>query len=222
MNPKGSLFVSYSHADAGWRDRFAVMLAPAVRNLGVELWSDDRLAVGGQWRPELEEAVRGSSVALLLVSADFLASKFIIDEELPALLAAGAMLAPVLVRACMWETEPLLTSRQWTHDPGAMDRSPRPAIGRRASCARASTSSRCSRSRTALLRPDGPPTPRGPTAGGRRRGPASRVPPDDSWTGVRHRGSTADDTRRDGSSSTISKWYQPSQSATSLAASSQR
>src|SRR5262249_27414655 len=59
-----------------------------------------------------------AALGLLLVSGDFLASRFIIEVELPALLERGVRLAPVLVHDCLWEHEPLLTSVQWAHDPG--------------------------------------------------------------------------------------------------------
>src|SRR4051794_36834240 len=109
----GPVFISYSRADASWRDRFAVVLSPVVRNLRIAIWTDDRLTVGEYWRDELEEAIERASLALLLVSPDSLASSFIMDQELPALERAGAVLAPVLVRPCLWRSEPRLAERQW-------------------------------------------------------------------------------------------------------------
>src|SRR4051812_35058623 len=40
------------------------------------------------------------------------------DVELPALLAQGVRLAPVLVGDCLWRHVPELADRQWLHDPG--------------------------------------------------------------------------------------------------------
>ena len=40
------VFVSYSHKDAVWRDRFVVMLSPVVRERQLEVWSDQREVVG--------------------------------------------------------------------------------------------------------------------------------------------------------------------------------
>ena len=111
------VFVSYSREDEKWRGRFAEMLKPLVRERQLEVWSDDRLVTGYEWRPQLAEAISRARVALLLVSPSFLASDFIMDRELPALMQNGVQLVPVLVRDCMWHKVPGLEGLQWGHDP---------------------------------------------------------------------------------------------------------
>jgi WD40 repeat protein len=114
------VFVSYCSEDAEWLRRFAVMLKPEVRNRPpVMLWDDTLIGAGQVWRPELEDAICRTLVALLLVTPDFLASDFIMQTELPALEAAGAVLVPVLVRACSdWAPVDALRRVQWARDPG--------------------------------------------------------------------------------------------------------
>ncbi|GIF21568.1 WD40 repeat protein [Actinoplanes tereljensis] len=112
------VFVSYSHADRPWLDRLQVLLAPLVRNKRLVLWADPFLQVGEDWHRGLSRAIDRAGSAVLLVSADFLASRFIMEEELPALVARGVPLAPVLVRECLWDYEPVLQRVQWAHDPG--------------------------------------------------------------------------------------------------------
>ena len=55
-------------------------------------------------------------MVLLLVSADFIASPFINDEELPALLqrreSEGMIVVPIIVRDCPWKSEPVLKDLQ--------------------------------------------------------------------------------------------------------------
>jgi WD40 repeat protein len=111
------VFVSYSREDAEWRRRFEVMLAPVVRERQLEVWSDERALVGEEWRPQLADAIRRSTLALLLISPDFLSSRFIMDEELPALVDHGVRLACVLVRPALWDTVGALERLQWAHDP---------------------------------------------------------------------------------------------------------
>jgi len=120
----GSLvFVSYSREDAKWRDWFVGMLAPVARQQRLEVWTDQREVVGYEWRPQLERAITRSRLALLLVSRPFLASEFIMDTELPALIERGVQLVSVLVGDCLWDQEPLLERLQWAHDP-KLDRPP--------------------------------------------------------------------------------------------------
>src|SRR5690348_3868573 len=111
------VFVSYAREDEQWRRRFTEMLKPLVRERRLEVWSDDRMVVGYEWRPQVAEAIARSRAALLLASPDFLASDFIMDRELPALIERGVLLVPVLVRPCLWQAVPVLEGLQWAHDP---------------------------------------------------------------------------------------------------------
>ena len=113
-----AVFVSYSHDDQEWRRKFTLMLVPLVRNRRLELWDDTHIPVGDDWRRDIDDGVRRAGVALLLVTGSYLASRFIMEDELPALVAHGVLLVPVLVGDCLWDQEPLLASVQWAHDPG--------------------------------------------------------------------------------------------------------
>src|SRR3954469_6165522 len=115
-SPAG-VFVSYSHADREWPRRFDVMLQPEVREGRLAVWADTDVDAGDNWRSRIDAAIERASVALLLVSPDFLASRFIMNEELPALAAAGVRMVPVLLRHCLWDRVPVLTQVQWAHDP---------------------------------------------------------------------------------------------------------
>ena len=64
------LFVSYSHRDAVWAQRFAVMLKPLVRRRRPRMWVDWTIPPADRWFPEIEQTIEHSRVALLLVSAD--------------------------------------------------------------------------------------------------------------------------------------------------------
>lgn len=111
------VFVSYSRHDARWRDWFLGMLAPSVRARRLEMWSDQRELVGEGWRPQLADAIARSRVALLLVSREFLASEFIMTQELPALIERGARLFCVLVGPCLYDEVAELERVQWAHNP---------------------------------------------------------------------------------------------------------
>jgi internalin A len=83
------------------------MLSPLVGEDGVDVWDDDRLAPGSEWRMEIRRAIGTANVALLLVSPSYLASQFIKDEELLPLLRAarerGVIILWVLVSHCLYK-----------------------------------------------------------------------------------------------------------------------
>lgn len=83
------VFISYSHQDRQWLERLRVHLRPLIRDSSVDVWDDTRIEPGQSWRVEIRKAIEAASVAVLLISADFLASEFIASEELPELLEAG-------------------------------------------------------------------------------------------------------------------------------------
>jgi pimeloyl-ACP methyl ester carboxylesterase len=115
------IFVSYCHKDEKWLTRLKVMLAPYLRAAESELvlWDDRQLKAGQQWDAEIRRAMEEAGVAVALVSADFLASPYIMDREMPAMIEAadkgGLRLLWVYVSAAGWEATPL-GRFQATHD----------------------------------------------------------------------------------------------------------
>jgi hypothetical protein len=109
--PRGLMFVSYSHADEYWLSRLQVHLKPLAREGRIELWADTEIQVGDEWRIEIRKAVESCAVAILLISADFMASDFIDQNELPPLLDAarqrGVRILPVLVSSSYFEDSDL-------------------------------------------------------------------------------------------------------------------
>ncbi len=106
------VFVSYSHLDQEWLKRLQVHLKPLERHGLVDRWDDTLIAAGQKWKGEIAKAIDSAAVAILLVSADFLASDFIDKDELPPLLNAaegeGTVILPLIVSPCRFsETESL-------------------------------------------------------------------------------------------------------------------
>src|SRR6185312_1678306 len=78
----------------------------------IELWSDDRIAAGGTWEEDINRAIGQAKLAILLITADFLTSDFIVRKEVPRLLklrqSEGLIVFPVIAKACAWKNIPWL------------------------------------------------------------------------------------------------------------------
>lgn len=119
---RDSVFISYSHRDVKWLQRLQVHFAPFERRGKIQRWDDTMIDAGVKWREQISGALDSAKVAVLLVSADFLASEFIANEELPRLLAAaeneGVAIIPVILSPCAFNGFESLCQFQSINSPG--------------------------------------------------------------------------------------------------------
>jgi hypothetical protein len=118
-----SLFISYGHGDLkpfDWLERLKLYLAPLRRQDAVKLWDDTQIKAGSDWRREISTALERASAATFLVGPSFLASEFVANSELPALLGAAATRAtriyPLVVGYCAYRSS-VLEPYQAFNDP---------------------------------------------------------------------------------------------------------
>jgi len=115
------VFISYSHQDKKFLDSMLIHLRPLERRGLIDVWDDTKIKSGALWKEEIEAALRLSKVAILLISPDFLASDFIVDNELPPLLkksqSDGVRILPLIVRTCRFVRDENLSVFQAVNDP---------------------------------------------------------------------------------------------------------
>jgi hypothetical protein len=118
---KKKVFISYSHSDTHWLERVLIHLKPLERQGLLEIWSDTRLVAGNKWKTEIKNALNEAAVAVLLISADFLASDFISTEELPVLLNSaklnGITIVPIIIGHSLFLHQPLINQFQSINSP---------------------------------------------------------------------------------------------------------
>ena len=104
-------FISYSHRDKKHLEDLKRHMSYLEKKYQLHIWDDRMIPPGGRWRDTIETALVSAKVGILLVSTDFLASDFIMNEELPFLLQAtqerNLQLLSIIVRPCLFEETPL-------------------------------------------------------------------------------------------------------------------
>jgi hypothetical protein len=118
---RDKVFISYSHQDTKWLKRLRVHLRPLERGNNIDVWDDTKIKPGSKWKDEIRKALGSTKVAVLLISADFLASDFIATDELPPLLKAaeedGAMILPFILSPSRFLKNESLSQFQTVNNP---------------------------------------------------------------------------------------------------------
>ena len=105
-----NVFFSYSHADEILRDQLEKQLAMLKRQGVIETWHDRRIGAGQEIDQLIDDHIEHDEIILLLVSPDFIASDYCYNMEMTRALerhaAGGAVVIPVILRACDWHHSP--------------------------------------------------------------------------------------------------------------------
>ena len=121
MRIRNKVFISYNHKDKKWLERLRIHLKPMERQGTLRIWDDTLIEPGSNWREEIRKAIDTTIVAVLLISADFLASEFITKNELPPLLEAaekdGAKILPFVISPCLFEETISISQFQSINSP---------------------------------------------------------------------------------------------------------
>jgi TIR domain len=87
LPPRQTIFISYSREDVEWLRLVRKFLGVLEQEGVITFWDDSAIKPGEPWEESIRKALDTACAALLLVSQDFLTSKFITTYELPRLLS---------------------------------------------------------------------------------------------------------------------------------------
>lgn len=139
-DPKGKplLFYSYSHKDEKLRDKLENHLCFLERDGLIEEWHDRKITAGERFDDKIDENLKKANVILLLISSDFIASRYCYSVEMEFALEQEkkkkAAVVPIILRSCVWKGLPFgkltalptdgkaVTARGWkNHDEAFED-----------------------------------------------------------------------------------------------------
>ena len=105
--PTKGIFISYSHKDELWKDQLVKHLRPLESEGLLMSWNDREIRAGENWHQSIMDAIDRSQIGIVLVSANSLSSKFILEEELPVMLERHRKkqlrVIPIIVQPCVWK-----------------------------------------------------------------------------------------------------------------------
>ncbi|MCB0212718.1 MAG: TIR domain-containing protein [Anaerolineae bacterium] len=115
------VFIGYSHQDDEKKKHLLSHLSILQRNGLIELWTDDCIPAGANWRYETGKAIDRAEIAILLITADFLQSDQInelIVEPIIRRREQGMTVYPIIAKPCAWQTVQWLADSQVRPDDG--------------------------------------------------------------------------------------------------------
>ena len=84
MAPAGPVraFLSYAHEDFAWRDRVLKQLGWLVNSGQLQAFDDRQIKPGEQWDPRIRGELEAAAIIIVLISENFVSSRFCTIEEL--------------------------------------------------------------------------------------------------------------------------------------------
>jgi len=85
-------------------------LEPLRHRKLIEEWHDRKITAGKEWDREISDQLSSADIILLLVSIDFINSKYCYDIEMERALerhqTGEARVVPIIMRSCLWQDAP--------------------------------------------------------------------------------------------------------------------
>jgi DnaJ-class molecular chaperone len=104
------VFCSYSHNDESLKDELAKHLTMLERLGVISTWHDRKIPPGKEWDQQINQNLNTADIILLLVSSDFIYSKYCWDVEVTTAIkrheAGEACVIPIILRNVSWQSAP--------------------------------------------------------------------------------------------------------------------
>ena len=113
VSSRDNVFISYPHDDKKelWFRELRAYLKQLERTAKVQVWTDDDIKIGQNWREEIDQQLQTCRVAILVITANTINSGFITDVELPALLdrhmREGLIVHPIIAEPSSYKALPI-------------------------------------------------------------------------------------------------------------------
>jgi TIR domain-containing protein len=105
------VFCSYSHKDDLLREELETHLSILQADGVINNWCDHAIPAGKEWQGQIDEHLNSAQIILLLISPDFLASKYCREVEIKRALerhrAGEATVIAILLRDVDWDGSPV-------------------------------------------------------------------------------------------------------------------
>lgn len=110
------LFIIYSREDQQALMDLKAHLRPLEKNGDLMIWYDGEIVPGQDWSKAIKMQITVADIILLLISKDFFNSEYIEKEELTKALKrhknGKAIVVPVIIKHCLWEVYPEISTLQ--------------------------------------------------------------------------------------------------------------
>src|SRR6266516_2350520 len=105
-----NVFISYAHEDEALLRQLEAHLGLLTQRRLIATWYDRQIPAGTDWAGAIDAHLEQASIILLLVSADFLASRYCYEVEMKRALsrheAGQARVIPIMLRHADWKDAP--------------------------------------------------------------------------------------------------------------------
>ena len=112
-------FVSYARADKLYFNELMRGMEVHANGMGInwDVWEDTQIPVGEDWHGFIQEKVKECDFAILLISGNYLYSKYIADHELKEFIIKDYngtfFIFPILIDPCNFSKDQELARRQF-------------------------------------------------------------------------------------------------------------